>query len=302
MMKMRYNLRRMVLALAWLILPVNSLAVTTDAARIVFVTDVHTRSEWDTPEALRQCTAAINAQKPDLVVGGGDYITEGYESSQEKAAARARIFRENMRQRLEARFEPAIGNHDLVAVEPQDGSPASPEPRADFLKEYGLTNTYRAFDCKGIHFVLLDAIEISTNESRYVGHVDERQLNWLKADLAAIPTGMPVVVVTHIPLKNADYEARTNPPVSRIMINRTDVWTVLKGYNVMAVLQGHLHFNSIEKMGQILTITCGAVCGQWWRGPWQGTPEGFGVLTVRDGAAQWQYFDYGWKAQRPPNQ
>ena len=46
-------------------------------------------------------------------------------------------------------------------------------------------------------------------------------------------------------------------------------------------------------------ITGGSVCGQWWRGPWQGTPEGFGVMTLRSERVDWDYHTYGWQARRP---
>ena len=46
-----------------------------EAIRIVFFTDVHARVEWETPRALAMAAAAINAQRPELIVAGGDLIT-----------------------------------------------------------------------------------------------------------------------------------------------------------------------------------------------------------------------------------
>jgi hypothetical protein len=46
-------------------------------------------------------------------------------------------------------------------------------------------------------------------------------------------------------------------------------------------------------------ITGGAVCGKWWRGSWHGTPEGFGVVTLRPDRVEWKYKTYGWVAKRP---
>ena len=50
------------------------------ALRLVFFTDVHARTEWETPIAMAKAAAAINALRPDLVIGGGDYITDGFQS------------------------------------------------------------------------------------------------------------------------------------------------------------------------------------------------------------------------------
>jgi hypothetical protein len=45
-------------------------------------------------------------------------------------------------------------------------------------------------------------------------------------------------------------------------------------------------------------ITSGAICGNKWRGPRYGTPEGFGVLTLRPNRVEWEYKTYGWTARR----
>ena len=46
------------------------------SVHLVFYTDVHARTEWDTPDAMVLASNAINAQKPDLVIAGGDLITD----------------------------------------------------------------------------------------------------------------------------------------------------------------------------------------------------------------------------------
>ena len=61
--------------------------------KVVFFTDIHARTEWDTPEALAQAAAAINAQRADLVLCGGDMITDGYDSSPAMAAPRWEAYR-----------------------------------------------------------------------------------------------------------------------------------------------------------------------------------------------------------------
>ena len=50
-----------------------------DSLRFAFFTDVHARVEWQTPEAMAMAARAINARAPDLVIAGGDLITEGFE-------------------------------------------------------------------------------------------------------------------------------------------------------------------------------------------------------------------------------
>jgi 3',5'-cyclic-AMP phosphodiesterase len=68
------------------------------------------------------------------------------------------------------------------------------------------------------------------------------------------------------------------------------------------VLQGHLHVNELLRWKGTTFITGGAICGQWWRGPRLGTPEGFGVLTLHPDRVEWEYLTYGWDARRPAGQ
>jgi hypothetical protein len=41
----------------------------------------------------------------------------------------------------------------------------------------------------------------------------------------------------------------------------------------------------------------GAVCGNWWKGPMLGCPEGFNVIDLRpDGSFALAYKTFGWRA------
>jgi hypothetical protein len=68
------------------------------------------------------------------------------------------------------------------------------------------------------------------------------------------------------------------------------------------VLQGHTHIDELIRWRGISFITGGAVCAKWWRGPWYGTEEGFGVVDLSGRHADWEYIDYGWEARRPSDQ
>ena len=270
--------------------------------RIVFFSDVHARTEWQTPAAMAQAAAAINARNPELVVAGGDLITDGFQSQSAAVEPRWRAYLE-MHRALDARVEPALGNHDLVAADPDDGSPASPDPRAEFREHFGLTRTYRSFDVSGYHFILLDSIVVSTDELRYHGRIDDSQLAWLERDLATVEPETPIVAATHIPLLTSFYQATEGATAAasanRVVGNNREVLELFDDHNLLLVLQGHLHVEEMLRWRGTTFITGGAVCGKWWRGAWHGTPEGFGVLTLRPDRVDWEYVTYGWVAQRP---
>lgn len=277
---------------------------TKGSVRLVFYTDVHARTEWDTPQALARAAAAINEQRPDLVLAGGDLITDGFQSQPAEVAPRWAAYMQ-MHRAIRADVFPAVGNHDLVAARPHDGSPAAQNPRSIFLSYMGLERTYYSFDALGYHFIILDAIQITRDEYQYQGFIRPEQLEWLKQDLSAVSKATPIVLVTHIPLlssffsasQGATFAARPN----RVVVNNRDVFETVKNHNLILVLQGHLHVKELIRWQNTTFITGGAICGKWWRGAWYGTKEGFSVLTLTGNRVDWQYVDYGWVAKRPAN-
>lgn len=275
-----------------------------ESFRFVFFTDVHTRVEWETPRALEMAAAAMRAQAPDFILAGGDLITDGFDSTAEQVAPRWDAFME-MWNSLPGPKEAAIGNHDLVAARPKDGSPASADPRAVFREKMGVPRTYRAFDAGGCHFLMLDGIQVTDTERNYRGFVEPAQLDWLRADLEGVDPVTPIVLVSHVPFLTSFYQAvegATEPaPDHRVMVNNREVLEQFSRHNLLLVLQGHLHVDELIRWRRTTFITGGAVSGAWWRGPRRGTDAGFGVVTLKDGRVEWEYLNYGWTPRRPPD-
>ena len=283
-----------------------SWAADTSAAgslKFVYYTDIHARLEWDTPRAMELAADAINAQGCDLAICGGDVITDGFEFAAEFVAPRWEAYFEKLHHRINAPVHAMIGNHDLVAAMPKDGSQAAADPKAIFRKKMNLEKTYRSFDWRGYHFVLLDSIEVTRDELKYRGYVDADQLAWLKNDVANVSPDTPIIAAIHMPLLTGFYQATEGSsapgPANRVVVNNRDVLAAFEGRNLLLVLQGHLHVDEMLRWRKTTFITGGAVCGQWWRGPWQGTEEGFGVVKIENGRVNWEYIAIGWEAQRP---
>lgn len=273
-----------------------------DSLRIVFYTDVHARTEWDTPLAVARAAHAIRAQSPDLVISGGDLITDGFESSAMEIAPRWDVYMQ-MHRSIGCDIYPVVGNHDLVAANPADGSPPATDPRSDFLSKMKIPRTYYSFDAAGYHFVMLDSIQIVDDPYKYQGLIWPSQREWLRQDLARIPPGTPVILASHIPLLSSFFMATRGgtfgPPKNRIVVNNVEILNLIQPYNVILVLQGHLHAQEILIRRKTTFIVGGAICGKWWRGSWHGTEEGFNVITLKGDHVTWEYVDYGWEAERP---
>ncbi len=270
--------------------------------KAVFFSDTHARTEWETPEALNRAAQAINAQKADLVFCGGDMITEGFRCSESRALPRWEVY-QAMRNAIHPKPIEIIGNHDLVGIRPDDGSTAVDDPRAQARAQLQMPQTYRSFDQHGYHFILLDSIALTPDEIGYRGYIGPGQMRWLRRDLSQVSPGTPVVVVTHIPLLTdlSQLAAGSDrpPPSNRYITNNREVLAAFTNHHLLVALQGHLHINkSVQWQGSTF-ITGGSISGGWWRGPWEETPMGFGVLQLHPDHVEWSYHPLDWTPHRP---
>lgn len=272
--------------------------------RLVFYSDVHARTEWDTPKALASAADAINEQRPDIVVACGDLITDGFQSSAETVAPRWDAYMK-MHRSLDGEVHAAIGNHDLVAAIPEDGSEPSDDPRRIFRERLGVARTYYSFDALGYHFMLLDSINILGEKSKYQGLIDLEQMQWIEEDLAGLSQETPIILALHIPLLTGFFQATAGAtiaaPAGRVVVNNIDVFNLFKNHNLMLVLQGHLHVTEMLRWKNMTFITGGALSGKWWRGSYHDTPEGFNLVVLNGNNIEWDYLTYGWDARRPRN-
>ena len=195
-----------------------------------------------------------------------------------------------------------IGNHDVGGWSSKAQIPpgAADYGKKLFADRYGQGKTYRSFDHRGWHFILLDSIGQNPETLDYIGWIDDEQLVWLENDLAAIGKSTPIVIVTHIPFHsvwgqmNGDPREGENP---KSLVNNANVLRkMLLPYNVPLILSGHGHVVERIEFGKTTYLQGGAVCGMWWKGPVFGNPEGFLEITCNaDGSFQTEYRDFGWK-------
>ncbi|MEN8131190.1 MAG: metallophosphoesterase, partial [Pseudomonadota bacterium] len=158
----------------------------TPKAHLLFYTDVHSIGERQAPKAMEEAVESINSQGADLIINGGDLIHRGFQLSAPAAEKRWDIYM-GMHKAIRGEIFSTLGNHDVVAIKPKDGSPPSEDPRAMFRERLGLERSYYSFDALGYHFVVLDSILIKAQEASYGGWIDPEQLEWLKEDLSKLP-------------------------------------------------------------------------------------------------------------------
>jgi hypothetical protein len=166
-----------------------------------------------------------------------------------------------------------IGNHDLN----QD---ANDDDHADETWERIYGPPYYAFDHGPVHFLALDDVRWFVGEDgrgRYVGGLGERQMAFIRNDLARIPKDQLVVLMMHIPLVNVE--------------DRRELYELIAARPFALSISAHTHFQQHVFVGEedgfrgpkrhhhVINVT---VCGSWWRG----APDERGIphTTMRDGA------------------
>lgn len=269
----------------------------------VFFTDTHIQPELDAAHGCAMAFAKIATARPDFAICGGDLVFDAMGVGRSRVDVLFDLY-QRAEDNLKIPLHHAIGNHDLFGVLSKSGvTPSDPGYGKKMYEDRIGARTYYSFDHKGYHFIVLDSIW-PTPDRLWEGRIDDAQLHWLGDDLGRIERGAPIVVITHVPLLSGylAYGPKPNgtPRYDTVSVaNASDVIALFEGRNVLAVLQGHLHINELVNYKNCQYVCCGAVCGNWWHGPHLAFPEGYTVVSLRDGQISWQYETYGFKSVDP---
>jgi len=270
----------------------------------VFFTDTHIQPELDAAHGCDMCFRKIAALNPEFAIMGGDHVFDAFEVNRVRAGMVYDLY-QRTEQQLGMPMHHAIGNHDVFGVFARSGVAPSDPAYGKKMYQDRIGQTYYSFDYKGYHFVVLDSIQ-PTADRMWEARADEDQLRWLRDDLKGLQHGTPVIAVCHCPLVTAFATYAYTQIVgadrkynTMTVANAADVLEVFESANVLAVLQGHTHVNEVVSYKNTQYITSGAVCGNWWHGPRLGTPEGFTVVSLRQGTITSRYETYGFHSVDP---
>lgn len=259
--------------------------------RFAFLTDAHmNRFNYNASiDGFRQALETVKTQNVDFILIGGDMIDVwgmGDDLKRPQADSMYTMYK-GMMEATGLPYYPTIGNHDTF-YDKQAGYTTGDELFKNHFKE-----SYYSFEKGGIHFIVLNSVKSGLA-------IDPAQLEWLKTTLATIPSEAPIVVSTHVPVYSLYYPVVEGKFVSNDVIgNYKELLKAFEGHNLKLVLQGHQHLYEEIKLQGVQYITAGAVCANWWKGPFCGTEEGYLVVEINDaGSLSWHYYDYGWEAKR----
>lgn len=262
----------------------------------IFFTDTHIEPELDAAHGCAMAFRRMRDVRADFAIQGGDHVFDSLGVPKVRSVSLFELY-DKTQQDLSLKVYHTIGNHDCVGVYAASGMAVTDPLYGKKYYEDHVGRTYYSFDHKGVHFIILDSIGI-TEDRAYEGRIDAGQLQWLRADLANTPAARPIIVSVHIPLVTA-FDSYVPLPAhlpahhGGSVANSAEVIPLFAGHHVLAVLQGHTHINERVEWQGIPYITSGAVSGNWWKGVRMGTPEGYTVVSIREGKLTTRYETYG---------
>ena len=276
--------------------------------RIAHMTDFHVlgiKTAMDgMARALRH--AQSQADPPDLIINTGDSIMDALETDKSRAEAQWDTFNSIIKAECKLPIMHAIGNHDIWGWGREDKNFES-DPfygKNMAIEKLGLSGRYYTFDRAGWHFVVLDSTHLpnEVSEYPYIGKIDDEQFDWLVKDIRDIPSDTPVCILSHIPIVTAcelfdgENEVSGNwvVPAAWMHIDARRFRQLFLQYpNIRLCLSGHSHqHESLDYLG-VRYLTDGAICGDWWRGPYLDFPPAYVMLNLYDdGSSDSQFVPY----------
>lgn len=218
-----------------------------------FVHASDTHISLESVPRIRRLKALVDSLRPAFVLISGDLVKDALRTPE----AEARGYYDLLVRELESFPVPVFtvpGNHEIFGIERHRSlvSPQHPLYGKRFYRSV-LGPNYYSFDYGGVHFLGLDTVDY--DDLWYYGHVDSLQLAWMKADVARLAAGTPVVTFNHIPMVSAAQiidgydEESVAPTVFRVrgraafrhaVRNTADVLDIL-GTRLEIALGGHMH-------------------------------------------------------------
>jgi len=268
--------------------------------RIAHLTDPHVEASQNAPEGFQLALEHAQAQKPDLIIMGGDMIADSLATPPEKVQEHWDTYRAVLNEHCHTPIEHCLGNHDVFGwAKPELYRDHPLYGRAWATQELGVQQWHRSMDLGGWHIVFLDSTYPA--EGGYTAKLDEAQFEWFTQDLAN--TSLPTLVVSHIPILGAcpflDGDNETSGdwrvPGAWMHIDARRIKDLfLQHPHVKLCISGHIHLVDQVLYNGVTYCCNGAVCAGWWKGKYQECDFGYALVDLHpDGRFGNRYVPFG---------
>lgn len=258
---------------------------------IAHITDVHIRPEEGVPARFEQCLKQVKKHQVDFILNGGDTIHDASYNGvkRERVTDQWKVWDECMLQLKDYEVYSCIGNHDpwwdVSKDDPMYGIPYA-------VKRLKMPHSYFSFVKKNWHFIILDG----NNKGITLG---EEQMRWLEQELAKVPDGHFVLLMSHYPVLTVTNtweggQHKDHPELKQLFYRYKN--------KVKVCLSGHQHLLDRAWYNGVDYFCNGAMSGFWWgKGDeksaapfyYQETPPGYAIIKLySDGSVENEYLTH----------
>jgi len=276
-----------------------ALKSSATAASFTFIHASDTHISEKSLDRMQKLREVVETTKPEFVLVTGDLVKDALRVSETEASGYYELYKKEI-EKFSVPIWNIPGNHEIFGIERHLSLVGKTHPLyGKKMYHHYLGPNYFSFNYGGVHFVGLDDVDFE--DLWYYGHVDSTQLKWLKADLANVPSTMPVITFNHIPFfsgslsTNAFTETGPGRTLEReqgvlefrhVVSNAHEVIKIIKTHPYPIALSGHNHVRQVfwyETEGQKTRFEQTAAVVESIRENSEVMPSGVTLYTVKDG-------------------
>jgi hypothetical protein len=223
----------------------------------------------------------IAALRPSFVLATGDLVLDANRAPEEVVERRIELYR-SATASMDVPVYSTIGNHELRGIDRERALEQQPKWGLG-LFEATFGPTYYSFDRGAFHFVALDTHRPDPGQHdprRWVwNRMRDEVEHWLRRDLEAHGDRVKVVL-NHEPFFSDPRWPFEEDELAKYVVSDEGIF---QEYDVSYSLNGHVHFNGVERDEHTTHISVGSLFGFGWYLPPDLYPRGYRLYYARGG-------------------
>ncbi|HSU29412.1 MAG TPA: metallophosphoesterase [Chitinophagaceae bacterium] len=263
--------------------------------RFAHLTDIHLKGGIIPETGMARAFQKAQSLKPsiDFILNGGDSIMDALEADKEKTRSQWDLFHNILKNENSSPIYHCIGNHDVWGWFVKENKPDQDKlyGKAWVLETLELKSRFYSFSKGKWHFIILDSTQLNP-AGGYIARLDPEQLDWLQKELAAVPAGQFICIISHIPILSIcsglffDKTEQNGDLLIKRNLMHTDFLALKKIFMqypaIKTCISGHIHLqDEVDYLG-IRYFCNGAVSGNWWNGAYYEFSPAIALMELYD--------------------
>jgi len=257
----------------------------------VFITDIHLDYNNGTLQYFDNAVKTVNNLNPDFIITGGDNVKDATHARESYADSLYNLYLSQIKG-FNMPVHTGMGNHEVFGVNNPNIDLENPL-YGKKMYESKIGERYYTFSHKGWKFFMIDDIKNTDSGHRYIGCVDDEQMEWLKNELAETDSLTPIVICSHIPfissMKKFELGSLSGNPINDGVSNSIEFFKLFTNHNLKLLLQGHFHFFEVLYANDIYYITGPSLNGRY--GSLLTPKSGLFFFTTKGDSLTWKFVE-----------